>query len=1031
MRQLRILLQGIALCLLAGMCFGSASASTPHDLRPNDLSPLDLKKWVVEDSSDKARVELCDGVMDIVSPDGLTLWYDQRLDGDYEISYRIKVVMEGGKYDRLSDMNCFWGARDPKHPDDIYARAKWRHGVFRNYNTLDLFYVGHGGNDNGTTRFRRYMGLNHDKGVEQNKPVIGEYTDEDHLLKANHWYEIVINVRDGRTSYSCDGEVFFEREATREQTDGYFAIRLWINHVQVRDFKILRGPAQMAYQNFRRYSREGLAVDDAGKREALTRLRADFHRMALDYEADPEKDRAAAEKYLSKLDERGRFTDMNALEREFDRENTWTMGYKNTTDDAVGLFLGKAYGRIYNIARVMHDESLPDRVLRAILHYGRREVERSNFIPRFHASCFALPRAASNIYFSLLDRMDRAERGEAGPLWKDAADMLKVIGMEAYTQPMRRDSTDRNVVSIERFRNHVWWVGGNALAYRPLLNVALMYRSIPMLDLLAEICPRSISSTSQHTLGDAFWTEGFTADGAGWGHGKQCLIWGYPIDGTFHALNMLSMLKGTPWAQQLDRENVDALMNFFRGGNWYYYKGYTLPGLDRNSYAYRNQTREIPYAAMLEKVLATWPTSFSEEELGELRQLEQEVKARRINMGNRPEGLYSGSRWFFNQDDLIKKNDSYHLSINMAGNRVDGLESAAFADNYNFYPTDGATLFQREGDEYFRVMGGWDVCFMPGVTAREGMERLRPVTNWRGYCSKHNFAAGATRGGENAVAGFHFEKVHGGDKEEQHGSKEGHDLYEDNPLLYGFEAHKGYFILGDYFVALGAGVTNHRPEQEGHIITTLDQTAWKGDVTVSGKGRPEGDGREFVLTSPKLTWVNQCGGFSYALLPQYGQTLHVKCENRTADWGKYNVTNLRREDLPDELPTLRLWIDHGQAPTDDCYGYVVYMGDGKPAKKLPFEVLRNDSRVQALRSTRGDVVEAVFYDAEERLEAKDLSIGVSAPCALLVEPGRVTVTDAEMNPELKTITVEVNGRRLEVEMPSGKWCGKPATTSLE
>lgn len=138
--------------------------------------------------------------------------------------------------------------------------------------------------------------------------------------------------------------------------------------------------------------------------------------------------------------------------------------------------------------------------------------------------------------------------------------------------------------------------------------------------------------------------------------------------------------------------------------------------------------------------------------------LQKEVKTNRIFMDGYSDGMYKGVRWFFNNDDLIKKNSDYHIDINMASFRTDGLESAAFADNYNFYPTDGATLFQRDGDEYFKVMGGWDVTAMPGVTAREGMDRLVPVTNWRGYCSKHNFAAGTTDGGENGVAGIIFEK---------------------------------------------------------------------------------------------------------------------------------------------------------------------------------------------------------------------------------------------------------------------------------
>ena len=53
------------------------------------------------------------------------------------------MVMQGGKYDRLSDLNCFWAANDPKYPDDLFARSQWRDGIFKNYNTLNLFYVGY------------------------------------------------------------------------------------------------------------------------------------------------------------------------------------------------------------------------------------------------------------------------------------------------------------------------------------------------------------------------------------------------------------------------------------------------------------------------------------------------------------------------------------------------------------------------------------------------------------------------------------------------------------------------------------------------------------------------------------------------------------------------------------------------------------------------------------------------------------------------------------------------------------------------
>lgn len=68
-----------------------------------------LTAWVVEDSSGKVEITCIGDTMDIVSPDGLSLWYKERLTGNYEITYRVQVVVENGSYDRLSDLNCFCG----------------------------------------------------------------------------------------------------------------------------------------------------------------------------------------------------------------------------------------------------------------------------------------------------------------------------------------------------------------------------------------------------------------------------------------------------------------------------------------------------------------------------------------------------------------------------------------------------------------------------------------------------------------------------------------------------------------------------------------------------------------------------------------------------------------------------------------------------------------------------------------------------------------------------------------------------------
>ena len=156
-----------------------------------------LKNWAIEDHSGEMQIMVSGDTLDITAPKGLTLWYNKRLTGDYEISYRIKMLMQGRKYDRLSDLNCFWGANDPEHPENLHAQAAWRKGIFQHYKSLKLFYVGYGGNHNSTTRFRQYYGGGPSLNDSIARPVIKEYTDPAHLLFPNQWYHIQIRVQKG------------------------------------------------------------------------------------------------------------------------------------------------------------------------------------------------------------------------------------------------------------------------------------------------------------------------------------------------------------------------------------------------------------------------------------------------------------------------------------------------------------------------------------------------------------------------------------------------------------------------------------------------------------------------------------------------------------------------------------------------------------------------------------------------------------------------------------------------------------------
>ena len=124
----------------------------------------------------------------------------------------------------------------------------------------------------------------------------------------------------------------------------------------------------------------------------------------------------------------------------------------------------------------------------------------------------------------------------------------------------------------------------------------------------------------------------FELTGAGWGHGKQCCLFDYPMGGIDFALQTLQTLQDTPWHKSLTRENTEALMNYFRGGSWYYYNGFVIPGLNRYTYEYRPEKKRIPYSNILNKIVKNWMSSFTKEQQEELMDFVDQMEFDRLGV---------------------------------------------------------------------------------------------------------------------------------------------------------------------------------------------------------------------------------------------------------------------------------------------------------------------------------------------------------------------------------------------------------------
>ena len=195
-----------------------------------------LNQWFVE-MEKPASVTAKDGVLDIDVPAGVTVWFRHKLEGPLMITYEATVISAGGANDRVSDLNSFWMATDPRSPGNLFVHP--RTGKFADYNTLRMYYVGLGGNGNTTTRFRRYIGDQTERPLlPQNDISVAERPSMG--IVANKWQTITL-IADGHLiQYWRGTEKIFEMIDPQPYTRGWFGIRTTKNHMQVRHLRIVR-----------------------------------------------------------------------------------------------------------------------------------------------------------------------------------------------------------------------------------------------------------------------------------------------------------------------------------------------------------------------------------------------------------------------------------------------------------------------------------------------------------------------------------------------------------------------------------------------------------------------------------------------------------------------------------------------------------------------------------------------------------------------------------------------------------------------
>jgi hypothetical protein len=261
-----LLALSVALILTISVFLKAVTTHLPRETHPNYQKDIllysddfdgNLDQWVIE-CAGSGYASIRDGVMHIIDDGGTTAWFYRPLSDSISIEYKVSLLDEGAN---LTDINCFWMARDTKSspPLSVDPEAFFnagRSGIFSTYHTMHTYYCGFGANRNATFRFRRYYDPNNipaevlDMARDGNRVIVynhddsGEFREGDVFITAGTWYHIRLVYFNGLVEYFLNGEKAFsyvEQNYDTPFNKGYFGFRTTASvHAQLDSLRIYK-----------------------------------------------------------------------------------------------------------------------------------------------------------------------------------------------------------------------------------------------------------------------------------------------------------------------------------------------------------------------------------------------------------------------------------------------------------------------------------------------------------------------------------------------------------------------------------------------------------------------------------------------------------------------------------------------------------------------------------------------------------------------------------------------------------------------
>lgn len=455
-------------------------------------------------------------------------------------------------------------------------------------------------------------------------------------------------------------------------------------------------------------------------------------------------------------------------------------------------------------------------------------------------------------------------------------------------------------------------------------------------------------------------------------HGQQLYIGGYGWDIVNGMTGVALYTVGTSYS--LANEKLGYLSSLVRHAYLRVIRGqnFMFNAFGRGI-ARPNRSNQAGFAALLERMKRVDPTYAT---------VYDAAIARLNNSQPASFGVEVAHTHFYRSDYTLQTKPAYTFELRTVSSRTLRNENGNGENISGYFLSDGATSIAVTGTEYVNIYPTWNWSMIPGTTTRKGT--MVTPGQW-GTSGTTEFVGGVS----DTTRGVSVYDLNNNDT----------------------QAKKAYFFFEDELVCLGAGIGTTAGTEE--VVTILNQCLLQSDVITATTGGVvntySGNNTNLDYTG-NLNWAIQ-GNIGY-VLPN-GGNVGITARPQTGRWSAINVSR-STADVTKDIFTL--WLKHGVSPTNANYSYIVVPNVHEATQMQDYmakdniQILKNEATIQAVRHKESGLHGFVFHAAASRFTNDTVSIEVSNPCLMMIQPiqsGKLRLHISDPTKSLSSVTVKV------------------------